>query len=76
MSEKKLWLNNIKNVRKSIARLTREYHDGQTAEDNKYHRMLIAYLSLLISALKLETDLDIQRQIDEIRDRLDMKGGY
>lgn len=64
----KLQLNNVKNTRNSMARVTREYCAGRI--EHLVFRNLVYMFSQLISGHRLESDLRIEDKIRDLEARI------
>jgi len=69
----KLRLNTIENSRKSLARLVRLRGRNEITDSD--YKPLIYGLSSLLSYWKLETDTAIQKDIEDLRQRIEILSG-
>ena len=67
---KKLWLNTRENSRLSLARLIRDYH--KRGDDTPKFKATVHAMNVLLHYWKLESDIEVFKEIDLIRERLDM----
>ena len=69
----RLDLNTLENARKSLARVIRRY--ARLELPREHTKVLIHGLNSLIAAFRVEYDVvDVQREIDEIKSMLKLKG--
>ena len=69
----KLRLNTIENSRKSLARLVRLRGRNEITDSD--YRALVYGLSSLLAYWKLETDTAIQKDIEDLRQRIETLSG-
>lgn len=70
---KKLWLSNLRNTRRSLARLIKEYHENKRADTTRF-RALIYAVKALFDAFKTEREFEIEERIEAIEQKLDERG--
>lgn len=64
----KLQLNTVKNVRNSMARVTREYMIGGI--DHVTFRNLVYMFSQLIAVHRLEKDIELEKRLSELEAKI------
>ena len=67
--EMKLQLNTVKNTRNSMARVLREYTRGKIEHETL--RNLTYLFSQLIAIHRLEKDIEIEKRIKELEERIE-----
>ena len=69
----RLPLDNLKNARRSLARLLQAYYRGQL--DAETTRTLTFGINVLVGILKAEKEADLEKRLIEIENRLEFFGG-
>lgn len=67
MAVKRLRLNSLESTIRTLARLVREYHADETADSRKFRDVLYG-VSILISAMRLVKELEIEGRLRAVED--------
>jgi hypothetical protein len=76
MNKKRLQLNNVGNVRRTVAKVCRDMYtaDPDDPLDLPAYRALLDGLKLLLTAYRTESDLEIETRLDLLEKQLADRG--
>ena len=66
---KKLWLNNLTNTRRSLARLIKEYHSDAAADTTRF-RALIYSIRTLADVFRAEREMEFETRMQAIEESI------
>jgi len=66
---RKLWLSNLKNARRTLARLIKEYHENMEADTPRF-RALVYAVKALVETFRIEKELEIEARLEEVERKL------
>jgi hypothetical protein len=70
---KKLWLSSLRNVRRSLARLIKAYHEDARADIPRFRAEVYA-MKALVQAFATEKNLEFELRLEELEKRLKERG--
>ena len=74
MRSRRLIFNTISNTRRTLARLVKDYYEDNTDIEPSEMRLLLDYGKQIIAAHKIETELKVEAEVQEIKSKLKEKG--
>ena len=73
MRNRRLIFNNIQNTRRTLSRLAKDYYNDNTDLEPSEMRLLLDYGKQIIASHKIESEMKIEAEIQEIRTKLKEK---